>query len=44
MRLSVGGKLMPQTEPVIISSNDIGVTFGPVLKLTTNGTIGQAVE
>ena len=29
-------------EPVIISSNDNGATFGPVLKLTTNGTIGQA--
>jgi hypothetical protein len=27
-------------EPVIISSNDIGATFGPVLRLASNGTIG----
>jgi hypothetical protein len=31
-------------EPVIISSNDNGVTFDPVLKLTTNGTIEETVE
>ena len=29
-------------EPVVIHSNDNGATFGPVLKLATNGTIGQA--
>jgi hypothetical protein len=28
------------TEPVIIFSNDHGTTFGPVLRLATNGTIG----
>ena len=27
-------------EPVIIFSNDHGTTFGPVLRLTANGTIG----
>ena len=31
-------------EPVIISSSDNGATFGPVLKLATNGTIGRASE
>ena len=29
---------------MIISSNDNGVTFDPVLKLTTNGTIEETVE
>ena len=28
------------TEPVIIFSNDHGTTFGPILRLATNGTIG----
>lgn len=27
-------------EPVIISGNDNGATFGPVLRLASNGTIG----
>lgn len=27
-------------EPVIISSNDNGATFGPVLRLASKGTIG----
>jgi hypothetical protein len=31
-------------EPVVIQSNDNGSTFGPVLKLTTNGTIGETAE
>jgi hypothetical protein len=29
-------------EPVARMSNDNGDTFGPVLRLATNGTIGQA--
>lgn len=29
-------------EPVIIVSTDNGATFGPILKLATNGTIGAA--
>jgi hypothetical protein len=31
-------------EPVAIVSTDNGATFGPVLKLATNGTIGEAAE
>lgn len=31
-------------EPVVRISTDNGDTFGPVLKLVTNGTIGQAAE
>jgi hypothetical protein len=31
-------------EPIIRTSIDNGETFGPVLKLATNGTIGQADE
>jgi hypothetical protein len=31
-------------EPVVRISTDNGETFGPVLKLATNGTIGQAAE
>jgi hypothetical protein len=31
-------------EPVVKISTDNGETFGPVLKLATNGTIGQADE
>lgn len=27
-------------EPVILVSTDNGVTFGPILRLATNGTIG----
>jgi hypothetical protein len=30
--------------PVMRVSNDNGETFGPILKLATNGTIGEAVE
>jgi hypothetical protein len=29
-------------EPVMKVSNDNGETFGPVLRLTANGTIGEA--
>jgi len=29
-------------EPVVRISSDAGGTFGPLLKLATNGTIGQA--
>ena len=28
-------------EPVIIFSNDHGTTFGPILRLASNGTIGE---
>jgi hypothetical protein len=28
-------------EPIVIVSTDNGVTFGPILRLTTNGTVGQ---
>lgn len=28
------------TEPIIIFSNDHGTTFGPILRLASNGTIG----
>jgi hypothetical protein len=31
-------------EPVMRISTDNGATFGPVLTLTTNGTIGEATE
>ena len=31
-------------EPVARISIDNGATFGPLLKLSTNGTIGQAAE
>lgn len=31
-------------EPVVRISTDNAETFGPVLKLATNGTIGQAAE
>lgn len=30
--------------PVMRVSNDNGATFGPVLTLVTNGTIGEAAE
>jgi hypothetical protein len=30
--------------PVMRVSNDNGVTFGPLLTLATNGTIGEAEE
>jgi hypothetical protein len=30
--------------PVMRVSNDNGVTFGPMLMLATNGTIGEAAE
>jgi hypothetical protein len=31
-------------EPVIVFSGDRGATFGPILKLSNNGTIGAAAE
>lgn len=31
----------PGREPIFRSSNDNGETFGPPLKLTSNGTIGS---
>jgi hypothetical protein len=31
-------------QPVIRISNDNRATFGPVLKLTSNGTIGAATQ
>jgi hypothetical protein len=31
-------------EPVMRISNDAGTTFGPILTLATNGTIGEATE
>jgi hypothetical protein len=31
-------------EPVAITSTDSGETFGPILQLSTNGTIGQTTE
>jgi len=31
-------------EPMVRVSSDTGETFGPLLKLSTNGTIGQATE
>jgi hypothetical protein len=32
------------SEPVIVFSGDRGATFGPILKLSNNGTIGAAAE
>ncbi len=31
-------------EPVTRISTDNGATFGPILKLATNGTLGEAAE
>jgi hypothetical protein len=31
-------------EPLIVLSGDRGATFGPILKLSNNGTIGAAAE
>ena len=32
------------SQPVIVFSGDRGATFGPILKLSNNGTIGAAAE
>ena len=34
----------PGRQPMFRSSNDNGATFGPVLTLATNGTLGEASE
>jgi hypothetical protein len=39
-----GGRWVKIREPVMRVCNDNGATFGPVLRLAANGTLGEAAE